>query len=139
MVIMEQTNAVNPSNYSQSNVGRSPDQNQALMDLSNLDDDLDALEKAIEDGSSTEIDAAKAKIAADINSLQTLLKTVKDFTPTELQMVNGDIGQIQDITMIPDQGLLDPAYKDQNLIACGVVQGSIRFTMCFLEQNTKTT
>lgn len=135
---MEQTNAVTPLNYNQSNVGRSPDKNQALMDLSNLDGDLDALEKAIEDGSSTEIDAAKAKIAADITSLQTLLKTVTDFSPTELQMVNGDIGQIQDLTMIPDQGLLDPKEKDENLIACGVVQGSIRFTMCYLEQNAKT-
>jgi hypothetical protein len=132
---MEQISNIDSASYNQSNVGRSPDKNQALMDLSTLDDDMSALEKAIEDGSTKEIDAAKLKIAGDITTLQTLLKTVKDFSPLELQMVNGDIGQIQDMTMIPDQGLLNPADKDQNLIACGIVQGSIRFTMSYLELN----
>jgi len=118
---------------SQLSVGRSPDRNEALLDLSKIHDDLALLEKAIADGSTTEIDAAKANISSDIADLQSVLTNYNDFSPLERKMVNGAIAQAQDITMIPDELLT--SSKDEYLVACGTVQGVINFTIAYIEED----
>jgi len=91
---------------------RSPDRNQACIDLNAIENDLqeiaDLLSNPDSKGASLEsqISDLYSRINKDCAALSTLIGTSKDFSPLEVNLMNGMIGEARTITWTPPQAMV---------------------------------